>query len=65
VRSLDDLLKPVRLGLGGMRLYNVDRALAFVRHWDEFTAWSAARETRERRRLRHGAKAVDAYLFDH
>lgn len=42
VRGVDGILKPLRLS-DGTRAYNVERAMAWVRSWDEFMAWSDAR----------------------
>lgn len=46
LRGLDDLFKPTRFA-DGTRAYNVERAMGFVRFWDEFMAWSEARALRE------------------
>ena len=51
VRAVDDILKPVRLA-DGMRVYHVDRALAFIKIFDDMEVWTAARVARERRNER-------------
>lgn len=45
VRSIDEILNPMRLA-DGTRAYDVDRALAFVRHWDAFLLWAEANPPR-------------------
>lgn len=51
IRGVDDVLKPIRMA-DGTRAYDVDRALFFIRIFDELAAIVRAREAKERAHLR-------------
>src|SRR5689334_2020271 len=54
LRSADDILKPIRLS-DGTRVCNIDRAMAFIKVFDDWESTRDVREARARRNERRSA----------